>query len=137
MLMSSLCVYMSFHSSTNLMSSSCSFPAQDGCRDHFSQAMSAPFVRKLPTDVATRIFKFGERPLGPIPTAPTKWEKRVGTLPNGRPSNHCNVYFQFCMLKCVSHTTVFTEKGALIHQVMWFIDSMISSTSPHRRVIWS
>ncbi|CAE7025586.1 unnamed protein product [Symbiodinium sp. KB8] len=31
--------------------------------------MSAPFVRKLPMDVAARIFEFGERLLGPIPTA--------------------------------------------------------------------
>ena len=128
MLMSLLCVYMSFHSNTNLMSYFCSFPAQDGCQDKFSKAMSAPFVRKLPMDVAARIFEFGERLLGPIPTAPTKWEVRVGALPNGRPSNHCNVYLEFYMFECVSHTTVLTEKRALIYQVMWFIDSMISST---------
>ena len=72
--------------------------------------MSAPFVRKLPMDVATRIFELGERLLGPIPTAPTKWEVRVGTLPNGCPSNHSNVYVEFCLFDYVSHTTVLTEK---------------------------
>ena len=30
-------------------------PAQDDCQDKFSKAMSVPFVRKLPMDVAARI----------------------------------------------------------------------------------
>ena len=115
----------------------CSFPAQDSCQDTFSKAMSAPFVRKLPMDVAARIFEFGERLLGPILTAPTKCQVHVSTIPIGRPPNHGNVYFEFCMFEYVSHKAVLTEKRGLIHQVMWFMDSMISSTSPHRRVIWN
>ena len=41
-------------------------------------------------DVAARTFEFGERLLRPIPTPPTRRQVRVGTLRNGRPSNHNN-----------------------------------------------
>ena len=83
-------------------------------------------------DVAARIFEFDERLLGPIPIAPTTWEVRVGTLPNGRPSKHSNEYFEFCMFECVAHNSIY-RKNDLIHQVMrLIIDSMISSTSRSR-----
>ena len=92
-----------------------------------------PSVRKLPMDVATRIFSSSVSDLlGPIPTAPTKWEVRVGTLPNGCPSNHSNVYVEFCLFDYVSHTTVLTEKNGFhtSGDVVYRLDDLFYKSTP-------
>ena len=45
--------------------------------------MSAPFIGSVPAEIARIIFDYAE-PLGePVPCAPTEWERRIGTLPDG------------------------------------------------------
>ena len=128
--MLSLCVYMSFHSNTDL---------QTQISIHFSLFQSNVGALRSQTahgcgntHFRARWAIVGADPNRPHEVGSARWYP-AERLPVK--SQQCICWVLFIWL-CVAHNSTYRKNG-FIHQVMWFIDSMIFSTSPRRRVIWN